>query len=123
MINLDALLSCKRRGMWGFTCPRYGVGMVAADFTAARANRLPVRPAVPSLCPIAALDDTIPVIPSRNTEEIPPISMGSPKTVPVPWQDTDEMSPGVSPAFAIVVWMSKVCDGPFGAVKPLDFPA
>ncbi len=50
-------------------------------------------------------------------------SMGSPSTVPVPWPSTASTSAAVNPALANAARMTRCCDGPLGAVKPLDAPS
>ena len=46
-------------------------------------------------------------------------SIGSPSVVPVPCASTTSTSAGDSPAFASACRITRCCDGPFGAVRPL----
>ncbi len=50
-------------------------------------------------------------------------SIGSPNVVPVPCASTTSTSAGDSRALASAARMTRCCDGPFGAVKPLDAPS
>ncbi|GAB2663703.1 hypothetical protein GCM10027271_23050 [Saccharopolyspora gloriosae] len=50
-------------------------------------------------------------------------STGSPSTVPVPCASTTSTSDADSRAFTSACWMTRCCDGPFGAVRPLDAPS
>ncbi len=50
-------------------------------------------------------------------------SIGSPRVVPVPWASTASTSWVVSRASARAWRMTRCCDRPFGAVRPLDAPS
>ncbi len=50
-------------------------------------------------------------------------SIGSPSVVPVPWASTASISSGVRPALASAWRITRCCDGPFGAVRPLLAPS
>ncbi len=50
-------------------------------------------------------------------------SIGSPRVVPVPCASTASTSAGVRPASARAARMTRCCEGPFGAVRPLDAPS
>src|SRR3954447_22571864 len=50
-------------------------------------------------------------------------SIGSPSVVPVPCASTASTSSGRSPADSNAAWITRSCDGPFGAVSPLDAPS
>ncbi len=50
-------------------------------------------------------------------------SIGSPRAVPVPWPSTTSTSAADSPALASACRMTRCCDGPLGAVRPLDAPS
>ncbi len=50
-------------------------------------------------------------------------SIGSPSDVPVPCASTASTSEGDRPASARAAWMTRCCDGPFGAVRPFDAPS
>ncbi len=50
-------------------------------------------------------------------------SIGSPSVVPVPWASTTSISAADSPAFARAWRITCRCDGPFGAVSPLEAPS
>lgn len=90
---------------------------------------VPVTPAAPSVCPYVALTlpvaATLGIVPLGCVNAAPRalISMGSPKGVPVPCTATKDNAE----AATIDVWMTSntrdVCEGPFGAVKPLDLPS
>ncbi|GDY42844.1 hypothetical protein SANT12839_037260 [Streptomyces antimycoticus] len=50
-------------------------------------------------------------------------SMGSPRVVPVPWASTTSICPAESRAEARAWRMTRCCEGPFGAVRPLLAPS
>ncbi|RPK57577.1 hypothetical protein EES42_39100 [Streptomyces sp. ADI95-17] len=50
-------------------------------------------------------------------------SMGSPSVVPVPCASTASTCDADRPALANAVRITRCCDGPFGAVRPLDAPS
>src|SRR5215470_4784442 len=50
-------------------------------------------------------------------------SIGSPSVVPVPCASTTSTSAGFSPALASAARITRCCDGPFGAVSPLEAPS
>ncbi|MCP9972491.1 hypothetical protein LUX57_51515 [Actinomadura madurae] len=50
-------------------------------------------------------------------------SIGSPSAVPVPWASTASTSDVDSRASARASRITRSCDGPFGAVSPLDAPS
>src|SRR3954447_22414187 len=50
-------------------------------------------------------------------------SIGSPRVVPVPWASTASTSSGRRPALARAARITRCCDGPFGAVRPLLAPS
>ena len=50
-------------------------------------------------------------------------SIGSPSTVPVPCPSTASTSAALTPALASAARITRCCDGPFGAVSPLDAPS
>ncbi len=50
-------------------------------------------------------------------------SIGSPNRVPVPCASTTSTSDAVSPASANAARITRCCDGPFGAVRPLLAPS
>src|SRR6185437_2985849 len=49
-------------------------------------------------------------------------SIGSPKVVPVPWPSTTSTSDAASPAFSSAARTTRCCEGPLGAVSPLEAP-
>ncbi len=49
--------------------------------------------------------------------------MGSPRRVPVPWASTASTSAGASRALARAWRITRCCDGPCGAVRPLEAPS
>ncbi len=50
-------------------------------------------------------------------------SIGSPSVVPVPCASTASTSAALSPAAVNACRITRCCDGPFGAVKPLEAPS
>jgi len=50
-------------------------------------------------------------------------SIGSPSIVPVPCASTTSTSAAVTPASASARRITRCCEGPFGAVRPLDAPS
>ena len=52
-----------------------------------------------------------------------PASIGSPRVVPVPWASTASTSPGARPALARAWRITRSCEGPLGAVRPLEAPS
>src|SRR5882724_9118789 len=50
-------------------------------------------------------------------------SIGSPNVVPVPCPSTTSTSPALNRAPANAARITRCCDGPFGAVKPLEAPS
>ena len=49
--------------------------------------------------------------------------MGSPSRVPVPCASTASTSAVVSPASASARWITRCCEGPFGALNPFEAPS
>ncbi|GAA1012159.1 hypothetical protein GCM10009556_038280 [Acrocarpospora pleiomorpha] len=58
-----------------------------------------------------------------NVEINASASIGSPSAVPVPCASTTSMSAVDSRALARASRITRCCDGPFGAVRPLDAPS
>ena len=88
---------------------------------------MPSEPAAGSVCP--TLDLTVPRCSARgasapiSTAATAPISIGSPRGVPVPCICSEPISHAETPAPRIALWMARCCEGPFGAVKLLDRPS
>ena len=86
-------------------------------------------PAAPSVWPKQALLDSSasgtgpPAHDLARPWPSAPISMGSPRGVPVPCTLTVDTAEGVRPPEASAVRMSAVCEGPLGAVRPLERPS
>ena len=85
-----------------------------------------VTPAAPSVCPKHDLLDSMvkgraraPASPCPSA----PTSIGSPRGVPVPCTDTVWMHIGSTLPEASAVRIRALCDGPLGAVSPLDRPS
>ncbi len=88
-----------------------------------------ITPAIPAAAWVwPRLDFTEPISSgwSRRPAKVPDsarASIGSPSTVPVPCASTASTSAGASPASASAAAMARCCDGPLGAVSPLEAPS
>ncbi len=86
----------------------------------------PATPAAACVCPKLDFND-----PSRNgrSRSCPYVassawaSIGSPRVVPVPWASTASTWSAVSRAFSSACRITRCCEGPFGAVRPLLAPS
>ena len=61
--------------------------------------------------------------PARTSPSAPAPRSGPPARVPVPCPSTTSTSPAPGPRVASAARITRCCDGPFGAVSPLDAPS
>jgi hypothetical protein len=59
----------------------------------------------------------------RAEQQRLPVSIGSPSAVPVPCASTTSTSAGAVPERASAARITRCCDGPLGAVSPLEAPS